>query len=445
VGGALIAGLVALSLWQAPTPQAGVTFAGAVVAAALLLWLTAHGVMRATRRWFPARASYVVRQGVANLFRPQNQTVAVILALGFGVFLIATLYIVQRNLVAQFALDTSPDRPNLALFDIQVDQREAVAHLLDTRGITALSTTPLVPARLARLNGRPVDAPGVDSGAPRPARWALRREYRHTYRDSLVSSERLVAGSWWDDGSAPGAVPRISMEEDVAAELGVGIGDHVTWNIQGVEVESRITSLRRVSWARFQPNFFVVFEPGALERAPQTFALLAREDDAGRRAELQRDVVLAYPNVSTLDLTLVQRTIDGVLTRVSLAVRFMALFSIGSGLAILIGALAASRFQRVREAVLLKTLGAGAQQIRRILLTEYLAWGSFAAFTGVLLAAGAAWALMALLFEVPFHLPLGELVVVWMGVCAVTVLVGFAGSAEVLRGTPLGVLRDMSE
>jgi putative ABC transport system permease protein len=123
----------------------------------------------------------------------------------------------------------------------------------------------------------------------------------------------------------------------------------------------------------------------------------------------------------------------------------MALFSIGSGLAILIGALAASRFQRVREAVLLKTLGAGAQQIRRILLTEYLAWGSFAAFTGVLLAAGAAWALMALLFEVPFHLPLGELVVVWMGVCAVTVLVGFAGSAEVLRGTPLGVLRDMSE
>lgn len=444
IGGVLVAALVAISVWQAPTRVTGIVFAVAVVAAAALLWATARALMWATRRWFPTAAPYVVRQGVANLFRPHNQTAGVILALGFGVFLIATLLVVQRNLLAQFAFDTNPNRPNLVLFDVQVDQRADLTNLLQTRGYAPREVTPIVPARIARINGRAVDAAGADSAGSLPARWALQREYRNTYRDTLVNSEQLVAGTWWNATGASG-MPRISVEEDLAAELGVGLGDRITWDVQGVPVETRIASLRRVTWARFQPNFFVVFEPGVLDAAPQTFALLLRVSNATHRAELQRDIVLAYPNVSTLDLTLVQRTLDGVLSRVALAVRFMALFSIGSGLAILVGALVASRFQRVREAVLLKTLGAGARQIRGILLTEYLAWGSFAAFTGVLLASAAGWALVTRLFGIPFHLPVAGLATIWGVVCGLTVVVGFANSAEVLRGTPLAVLRAMSE
>ena len=254
-----------------------------------------------------------------------------ILALGFGVFLVATLYVVQKNLVDQFAVDASADRPNLVLFDIQVDQRDAVARLLAARGIASAGVTPIVPARITAVNGKPVEG--------RSSNWALRREYRNSYRDTLVNSERLVAGAWWTGPRPPGDPPRISLEEAVAAELGVGLGDRLTWDVQGVPLETRIASLRRVTWARFQPNFFAVFEPGVLERAPQTFVLITRVEDPKQRAELQRDVVIAYPNVSALDLTVVQKSLDGLLSSVSLAIRFMALFTIGSGLVILAGAL----------------------------------------------------------------------------------------------------------
>ena len=441
---ALLGALTLLSVWQAPSPGMGLAFAGAVVVTAGVLWLVATGLMRATRAWFPARASYVVRQGVANLFRPQNQTVAVVLVIGFGVFLIATLYVVQRNLVDQFALDRRPDRPNLVLFDVQQDQKDGVAALLARRGVTPRDLTPLVPGRIAALDGRGLDALAADSG-PGPSRWALRREYRNTYRDTLVASERLVAGAWWDGPREPGTPARISLEQDVAAELGVAVGDRITWNVQGVQIETRIASLRAVDWARFEPNFFVVFEPGVLERAPQTFVLLGRADDPTLRAELQRDVVRAYPNVSALDLTEVQRTLDGILSKVSLAIRFMALFSVASGLLILIGALRASRLQRLREAVLLKTLGASGAQVRGILLTEYVAWGSFAALTGVLLAGVGGWALVTQVFEIDFRLPALGLAAVWAVVCALTAAVGLATSAEVLRGTPLQTLRELSE
>jgi putative ABC transport system permease protein len=441
----MLAGLVGLSLWQAPRRATALWFTAGVLLATTALWLTARALMWATRRFFPRWASYVVRQGVANLFRPHNQTVAVILAIGFGVFLIATLYVVQRNLLDQFALDAGPDRPNLVFFDVQVDQRDGVRHLFAARGVTPLQTVPIVPARIARINGRPVDSLRSDSLGPRRGRWALQREYRNTYRDSLVGSEQLVAGTWWDGPRPAGTLPRISVEEDLAAEAGLDLGDRVTWNVQGVSIETRVASLRRVQWARFEPNFFVVFEPGVLDEAPQTDVLLTRVTDPTLRAQLQRDVVLAYSNVSALDLALVQQTLDGVLDKVTLAIRFMALFSIACGFVILVGALTASRLQRLREVVLLKTLGATARQVRRILLTEYLAWGSLAALTGVMLAGVAGWALVTRFFEVPFRLPAVSLVSVWIAVCGLTVAVGFANSRTLLRGTPLGAWRALGE
>jgi len=440
----LLAGLVALSAWQAPRPLVGVAFAAGVVTTTGLLWLTARGLTWATRRWFPRRASYVVRQGIANLFRPMNQTTSVVLAIGFGVFLIATLSVVQRNLLDRLATDARPDRPNLVFFDVQADQRDGVHGVLATRGVRALDVTPIVPARIARVNDRPVDSLLSDT-APRRSPWSLRREYRNTYRDTLVASEQLSAGRWWTGARPAPELPRISVEAELAGEAGVRLGDRITWNVQGVLVETRVASLRRVNWARFEPNFFVVFEPGVLERAPQTFVLLAREDEATRRAELQRDVVLAYPNVVSLDLTLVQRALDGLVSRVTLAIRFMALFSIGSGLVILVGALAASRLQRIREAVLLKTLGASAAQVRRIFLTEYIAWGSLGALTGVLLAGVAGWALVTRLFELRFQLPALTLVGVWAMVCGLVALIGLANSRAVFRRTPLALWRELSD
>ena len=164
-----------------------------------------------------------------------------------------------------------------------------------------------------------------------PTGWAIRREYRSTYRDTLTGGETLVAGRWWTiDETRP--LPdrnrpfELSLDEDVAAELRVELGDTITWDVQGVRIASVITSLRSVDWARLEPNFFAVFEPDALRSAPQMWVLLASADSAQERALLQRDLVISYPNISTIDLTLIQRALDDVVGRVSMVVGFLAGF-----------------------------------------------------------------------------------------------------------------------
>ncbi len=436
---------IGLSVSQAPVLPAGLAFAAAIAFTTGALWLVAKGLTRATRRFFPRRAPYVVRQGVANLFRPNNQTVSVILTVGFGLFLLGSLHVVQRNLLDQFAFDIRPDRPNLVIFDIQQDQRDGIAEILGERGLGTQEFTPIVPARIAALNDSSVSELLDDTTGTGPSRWALRREYRNTYRDTLVAAEELIAGEWWDEPRGEAALPRISMERDVADDLMVGVGDRITWDVQGVQLETEIASLRTVDWARFEPNFFAVFEPGVLESAPQIFVTFTRvEGDAGR-AEVQRDLVRRYPNISALDLSLVQQTIDTILGSVTVAVRFMALFSIACGMIVLIGAIGTSRYQRLRESVLLKTIGARSQQVTRILATEYLALGTLAAVTGLLLATVAGWALVTFFFRMTFRLQLLPLLELGLATVAVTIVVGLLSSRDVMRRAPLAVMREITE
>jgi putative ABC transport system permease protein len=455
VGLVLAATVVALSVWQAPTRLVGYFFAGGVLVTTLVLWLVALLLIAVTRRAVPRRAPFVLRQGIGNLFRPQNQTVAVTLAVGFGVFLLGTLAVVQENLLGRLALNTAGDRPNLVLFDIQHDQRDGVEQIVRARGLPVVGTTPIVPSRIARLEGRPVDSVLADTlrGVPR-SRWALRREYRNTYRATVADGERMVAGVWWDgDGRerpagsspAPDDPARISLEEDLAGELNVQVGDRITWDVQGRMIESVVTSLRRVDWVRFEPNFFVVFEPGVLEEAPQTYVTLTRAGDAVRRAELQRDVVTVYPNVSAVDLSLVQDTLDRMIGSVALAVRFMASFCIASGIMVLVGAAATTRFQRLRESALLRTLGARSRQIMHILFAEYFALGSLAACTGVGLAVAASWALVRFLFELRFSLPSVSLGMLWLAAVMLTTAVGMLAGRRTVRESPLVVIRETAE
>ncbi|KPK63448.1 MAG: hypothetical protein AMS21_06670 [Gemmatimonas sp. SG8_38_2] len=445
---ALVASLLVLTVWQAPEPLAGVAFAVAAIIAAGALGLTAFVLMRLTRRFFPRRARFAVRQGMANLFRPHNQTVAVTLAIGSGVFLIALLYVVQRNLLEQFTMETRPDRPNMLLFDVQPDQVDGVAHLLEERGAPVLQRTPIVPARLTHLKGRSVEEILADTSGPQAARWALQREYRHTYRDTLTGNEKLIQGEWFSErtlGADTSSVARVSLEQEIAEDLGVEIGDRITFEVQGVPLETEITSIRSVDWARFEPWFFVVFESGVLEEAPQTTIVLSRMDDPTRRAEVQRDLVMSYPNVSVIDLTTIIEAVDAIIGKVAVAIRFMALFSIGSGLVILIGAIATSRYQRTRESILLKTLGARSKTIRRILATEYFALGSFAGLAGVGLATIGAWVAVKFLFEMTFHLPGIPLLGFWMGTALLTTIIGLANSRDVVRRTPLAGMRELGE
>jgi putative ABC transport system permease protein len=443
---ALGASLLGLAVIQAGRLSYGLGFAAGVGVAVAALWLSAVLLVRGLRRFFPRRLPYLYRQGLANLYRPANQTLMVVLALGFGAFLLSTLVLVQHNLLRELRVDRGASRPNLVFFDVQPDQRKDVGERVSAEGPLTAPVVPIVPMRIQSLKGRPAgELLAIEDEKQRPERWALRREYRSSYRDAVAASERVVEGAWWRAGewkgrAGDGPVP-VAVEANLARELRVGIGDEIVWDVQGVPVPSRVAALREVEWARFEPNFFVVFPEGPLDEAPQTFVLLSRVDDPVRRARLQRAVVEAHPNVSTLDLAQVQRAIEGVLDKVVLAIRFMALFSLAAGAVVLAGAVAASRYQRVREGALLRTLGARRSQLLRILLAEYAVLGALAALAGIVLSTAAGWALARFVFGVSFALPGPELLVLLVSVLGLTVVVGLSGSTEVWRRPPLEVLR----
>jgi putative ABC transport system permease protein len=235
------------------------------------------------------------------------------------------------------------------------------------------------------------------------------------------------------------------METDLAESLGVTVGDSVLWDVGGVEVRSVITSLRIVDWGRFTTNFFVVFEPGVLESAPRMDVVLARVPDAEARGAVQRRLVSEYPNVSALDVDQVQATIASILGKIGSGVRLLALACALAGTLVLVGALSTSRYQRTREAALLRTLGARRRQVTGVLLTEYAALGTVSALAGLLLAGGAAAWIVGATLDLGFTLHLPSLAAVWAGVTALTVGMGFLMSLPVLRRPPLPVLREIAE
>ncbi len=445
---ALVASIAALSLWQAPAPVVGLGFAAGLGVTLLLLWASAHILIWLTRRFFPGSAPYAVRQGVSNLFRPQNQTVPVTLALGFGVFLIASVFVIERSLQQQLSFDRGSQRANILLFDVQSDQRDAVVDLLQEAGAPDVDITPIVTSRIDAINGVKASTLLADS-LERPEPWAVRRTYRNTYRQGLSEAEEVIAGQWWDTTSAEprasGAVAAVSIEGDLAYDLDVAVGDRITWDVQGSLIESEIVNFRRVDWARFQTNFFVVFEPGVLEDEAQTLIGLARIPEVSRSQEFQRDLVRRYPNVSVLDLAQVQEALDKILNTVSGAIRFLAGFSVLGGLVVLVGALATSRFQRMRESALLKTLGAQRPTILQVLFAEYAALGVLGAVTGVMLGSVSAALVLRYVFGVALVLPWLELAVLAGGVVVLTVLIGLFGSRGALARPPLAVLREVLE
>jgi len=459
----LIASVLLLIVYQTQNVGVGISIAAAIGGTLLILWLAARGAARMLRAAPRASLPYTVRQGIANLHRPGNQTVTVVLALGFGAFLIGTLTLTQANILRPLAVNTET-RFNLILLDVQADQVEPVERLLARRGVDVLQSVPLVSMRVAAVKGEPVrpvnvtldsldsfdDGPDGERGrGDGPRGWAVRREYRSTFRNALSDSERLVAGRWWGNDSGEGArrpgteAPyEVSLEQEIADELGVGLGDRIDWDIQGVIVPTVVTSIRAVDWARLEPNFFAVFEPAALEAAPQMWVLLAHGEDADARALAQRDVVAEHSNISAIDLTLVQATLDEVVGRVSVVIRFLAGFSVATGFVVLLGAVATGRLQRIRESVLLKTLGATRRQIGAILLSEYAALGVLAAIVGAGLSLAAAWALARFLFDVPFATEPVSLVALAAGVAVLSALIGLSGSREVFRSTPMEALRE---
>jgi len=438
---ALVGSVLALSFQRAGSLRRGAGFAGGIAGSMVVLYLSAAGLSWLARRMGTARWPYVARQGLANLYRPGNQTRTVVLALGFGSFLVSTLFLVQANLLNQFNVTAAQSKANMILFDIQDDQRAGLDSIFAAERQQVMGYSPIVTMKIAEVNG----LSGVRwaaAHAMQATHWTLRREYRSTYRDTVVATEKIVSGTWFGAATLPDSITELSLDQDVANQLKVQVGDQILWDVQGVRILSQITSLRTVTWGRFEPNFFAVFATKGLVTAPKQFVTMAAVSADTTIARLQRRTVSRFPNVSSVDLSLVRRTVTEILEKVSVAVRFLALFSLAMGVPVLFSAVAATRRDRLRESVLLKTLGATQAQIMRILLVEYALLGALGALTGMVLSFGGAWALIHYVFKGSFSPAIAAAAGIAALMMGLAVTIGLVTSRDVFRETPMAALRE---
>jgi len=440
----IVLSIVGLGVARAENPRQGLGFSVAIALAIALLFAAASALSALARRVVRPRWPFVLRQGIASLYRPGNQTRAVVLALGFGVFLMSTVYQVQRNLLRTVSVKVDASRANVVFFDVQDDQGPPLEALIRSEGYAVVQRTPIVPMKIASING--VSSANIvgdtSGGRRRRAGWAMRREFRSTFRNEIVPSERVVAGKFHSGGTPASTLPAVSVDKGVADDLKLAIGDTIVWDVQGVRVPTRVTSFREVNWTRFEPNFFVVFEKRAIEQAPKQFVLLAEVRGPDAVARLQRDVVARFPNVSSLDLTLIQQTVSRVLDRVTAAIRFLAGLSLALGVPVLFSAVSATRRERLREGVLLKVLGATRRQVGRIMLSEYLLLGALGSIVGIVLSIGGAWGLMHFVFRQPFVPAAVPALGVALAMIGVSVSIGLLTGRDVFRETPMAALRE---
>ena len=413
-------------------------FAVGLAAAFLLLTGTALLATWMVRRFFPSSFSYVWRQGLANLYRPNNQTSILIVSIGLGTAFICTLFLVQAALIERVNVSAGGNQPNMVLFDIQNAQKQQVMAAVRQHRLPLLQVVPVVNMRLEELNGRKAGSERIDSNT---SRGAFTREYRVTYRDRLIESEKITHGTWYGKPQGPAGTIQISLEEAFARGQRINIGDSMVFNVQGAIISTVVGSFREVEWNRVQTNFLVVFPTGVLEDAPQFHVLMTRTPSDKASALFQQDMVKRFPNVSMIDLGLVLSTLDHILSQIAFVIRFMAGFSMITGLVVLIASVLISKYQRIRESILLRTLGASRKQLFAITAIEYFLLGALASLTGVILSLAASWALSRFVFKMDFTVRPWPLVAVTGSICLLTILIGLANSRGILNKPPLEILR----
>ncbi len=439
----LIYGLIFLfilgfSILQIREIEESIYFSGGILIAFGILAATGKFIMWLVKKYFPSSWSYVWRQSLSNLYRPNNQTITLIVSIGLGTALISTLFFIQNLLVDKVAISGGGDRPNMVLFDIQSQQKDEISTITLDYDLPVVQEVPIVTMRLVDINGITKADIYEDTTIAYPD-WAFNREYRVTYRDSLIDSESVAQGEW--SGQVKDDKIYISISEGFAENMAVKVGDEMAFNIQGTMIKTVVGSLRDVDWNRVQTNFLVVFPTGVLEEVPQFHVLVTKVGSDTVSARYQQAIVRQFPNVSIIDLTLILNTLDEVLAKISFVIQFMAMFSIFTGILVLTGSVIISKFQRIQESVLLRTLGASKKQILSITALEYLFLGSVAAVTGIFLALIGSWALAVFNFESSFVPDVIPVVILFVAISGITVIIGMLNSQSIVKRTPLEVLR----
>jgi putative ABC transport system permease protein len=433
-------GLAALALWQAGSFKTGGLFVGACAAALLGLLALARGLTLVARR-LPRTRGVAWRHGLAALRRPGGHAPRVVVALGMAAMLLLTVALLEGVLGRQIDLEQQRQAPSFFFLDVQPDQRAAFVQLVEgTAGIPP-SLTPVVRGRLAEIDGARITREAVDRRRARgeEGTWYFTREYVLTWADAPGAGNVLTRGRWWTAAEASSR-PQASVEEAAARHLGVDLGSRLTFDVQGVAIEAEVTSIRRVDWQSLTTNFFVVLSPGALEGAPATFVATARVPAQAEPA-LQNAVVAAFPNVTAIPVRDVMERVAVVLGEIAVAVRLVALFTLGTGLVVVAGALAATRSQRLYESVVLRTLGATRGVVARAFAVEYGLLGATAGIGGGVLATILAWAVVRWVLDAPWTFDPTPLLLGLAATIALAVGVGFLTTFRLLGQKPFPVLR----
>ena len=441
VTGVVAAALVALATWQAGSLEVGLMLSGGFVATAFVLHLAGAALVRAVQPLRHSR-SFALRQAVLHIARPGNQTRVILLAVGLGAFFILGVRSLQTNLLRDFTIQAGPDAPDMFLIDIQPAQREGVTALVD-RDNGALPGPKLIPtlrARVVGVQGREID---LDNYQEVRGRRGLSREYTVTYRPNLEANEEIVAGAWWSDDPPADGEAEVSIEDRFLERLSIQVGDRMRFDVLGRVITARVASIRRVNWEDFRAGgFMFVFRPGTFDQAPHTFiSALQGPTDAEARARMQGALVSQYPNVSVIDLREVLQLIQGVVANVTLAITVVGALVLFSGVLILVGAVSMTKFRRVYEAAILKTLGASSRLIATMLVLEYGVLGAIAGTVGGLGAIALSWGVARFALDMPWQATPWVTVTGIVTTAVLVAIIGVLASIDVLRHKPLATLR----
>jgi putative ABC transport system permease protein len=399
----------------------------------------AHGVMKAIKKFFPHSWGFVSRTSLLNLYRPQNQTLILVITIGVGAFLISTLYFSKNLLLSQASIEAKANSANMILLDIQKEQTQDVTATINNNGNPVIDNIPIVTMRIHSIDGKTVNQIREDTTS-QINRWILNHEFRVTYRDSLIESETLMSGEFTPWVTTTDLVP-ISISDNFIEDAKVELGDEITFNVQGVLMHTVVGSVRLVDWSRMQPNFMVLFPSGVLENAPQFTVLTTHVSDERASAALQQDLVTKFPNVSILDLRQILNVVEKLLDKIAWIINFMAFFSILTGVIVLLGAVRTSKHQRIKESVLLRTLGAKSHHILKIIALEYTYLGVIGGLTGIILSLIGSQLLALWIFETPFTPSIFPFVVLFSCITLLVLAIGMANSRSVINKPPLEVLR----
>ncbi|MCH6236204.1 ABC transporter permease [Cognataquiflexum rubidum] len=415
-------------------------FTGFVVFAFLILWTVAIGIMWLIRKFLPISLQYPFRQSLANLYRPNNQTVSLIATIGLGTAMISTLFFVQNQLLDEAKFADKKDQPNMLLFDIQTHQVEAVADKIRSKDLPIMQQVPIVTMGLESINGLTKKGNDTLPEEEKRSRGLYNREFRVTYRDTLISSERLLNGEL-RKVTNPGDSVFVSFDQGYATRTGIKLGDEIIFNVQGRPITTYVGSFRDVKFNQVSTNFLVLFPENVLNNAPKFHVLITKTKNDRQAADVQSEIVREFPNISVINLGAIVETLEEILGKISFVIQFMAFFSIITGILVLISSLIISKYQRMRESILLRTLGADSGLVSKINTLEYFFLGSLASLSGILLSFLATWLLSEFVFELPFRGAYKEALIVYVAITALTILLGWLNGRKIVKMPPMEILR----